>query len=157
MGHIFVHKVEYRRRLDVRGRMIARLEEVKRDEIQPFAIARGKFTQRFFFLFGLLIAAVVAGAVLSPHFLQTSTVAYLLQYVPVLGVLGMAQTLVMLSGGPGIDLSLGAIMSLVGLAIAGLFGLGVPLILACVIGLGIGGSQQGRQALAGRDDTRGWA
>ena len=96
-------------------------------------------TQRLFFLFGLLIAAVVAGAVLSPHFLQTSTVAYLLQYVPVLGVLGMAQTLVMLSGGPGIDLSLGAIMSLVGLAIAGLFGLGVPLILACVIGLGIGG------------------
>lgn len=96
-------------------------------------------TQRLFFLFGLLIAAVFAGALLSPHFLQASTVAYLLQYVPVLGVLGMAQTLVMLSGGPGIDLSLGATMSLVGLAIAGLFGLGVPLILACVIGLGIGG------------------
>ncbi|TDL81642.1 ABC transporter permease [Palleronia sediminis] len=95
--------------------------------------------QRMFFLFGLLIAAGVMGALLSPHFVQTSTVAYLLQYVPVLGVLGMAQTLVMLSGGPGIDLSIGATMSLVGLAIAGLFALGVPMVLACMIGLAIGG------------------
>lgn len=97
-------------------------------------------TQRLFFLFGLLVAAFIAGALLSPHFLQTSTVAYLLQYVPVLGVLGMAQTLVMLSGGPGIDLSIGATMSLVGLAIAGLFGLGVPLLIACLVGLVIGGA-----------------
>lgn len=96
-------------------------------------------TQRMFFLFGLLVAACIGGALLSPSFLQGSTVAYLLQYVPVLGVLGLAQTLVMLSGGPGIDLSIGATMSLVGLAIAGLFALGVPLLLACVIGLVIGG------------------
>lgn len=95
-------------------------------------------TQRLFFLFGLLIAAGVLGALLSPHFLQASTLGYLLQYVPVLGVLGMAQTLVMLSGGPGIDLSIGATMSLVGLAIAGLFGMGVPLLLACLIGVVIG-------------------
>ncbi|MCP1167128.1 MULTISPECIES: ABC transporter permease [Limimaricola] len=96
-------------------------------------------SQRLWFLFGLLLAAGLAGALLSPHFLQTSTVGYLLQYVPVLGVLGMAQTLVMLSGGPGIDLSIGATMSLVGLAIAAMFGLGVPLLLACALGLGIGG------------------
>lgn len=96
-------------------------------------------TQRLWFLVGLLVAALLAGSLLSPHFLQASTVGYLLQYVPVLGVLGMAQTLVMLSGGPGIDLSIGAIMSLVGLAIAGLFGLGVPLLIACAIGLVIGG------------------
>lgn len=96
-------------------------------------------TQRLFFLFGLLIAAGILGALLSPHFLQVSTVAYLLQYVPVLGVLGMVQTLIMLSGGPGIDLSIGATMSLVGLAIAALFGSGVPLVLACLIGLVIGG------------------
>jgi ribose/xylose/arabinose/galactoside ABC-type transport system permease subunit len=99
---------------------------------------RDPLTQRLFFLFGLLVAAILAGALLSPHFLKVSTVSYLLQYVPVLGVLGMAQTLVMLSGGPGIDLSIGATMSLVGLAIAALFGLGVPLLLACFIGLMIG-------------------
>jgi ribose/xylose/arabinose/galactoside ABC-type transport system permease subunit len=96
-------------------------------------------TQRLLFLCGLLFAAVVAGAMLSPHFLQASTVGYLLQYVPVLGVLGIAQTLVMLSGGPGIDLSIGATMSLAGLAIAALFGFGVPLIVACLIGLGVAG------------------
>ena len=94
--------------------------------------------QRFLLLVGLLAAAILLGAVLSPSFLQVSTVAYLLQYVPVLGVLGMAQTLVMLSGGPGIDLSIGAIMSLVGLAIAALFAVGVPLGFACLIGLALG-------------------
>lgn len=94
--------------------------------------------QRFLLLVGLLAAAILLGAVLSPSFLQVSTVAYLLQYVPVLGVLGMAQTLVMLSGGPGIDLSIGAIMSLVGLAIAALFSAGVPLGFACLIGLALG-------------------
>jgi ribose transport system permease protein len=100
---------------------------------------RDPLTQRMVFLVGLLLAACVAGALLSPHFLQASTVGFLLQYVPVLGVLGLAQTLVMLSGGPGIDLSIGATMSLVGLAIAALFTAGVPLLLACVIGLVIGG------------------
>lgn len=96
--------------------------------------------QRQAFLIGLLSAALLLGALLSPHFLKASTAAYLLQYVPVLGVLGMAQTLVMLSGGPGIDLSIGATLSLVALAVAGLFGLGVPLILACLLGLAIGGA-----------------
>jgi ribose/xylose/arabinose/galactoside ABC-type transport system permease subunit len=95
--------------------------------------------QRFLLLLALLAAAFVLGAALSDSFLQGSTVAYLLQYVPVLGVLGMAQTLVMLSGGPGIDLSIGATMSLVGLAIAALFAAGVPLLLACLIGLALGG------------------
>ena len=96
-------------------------------------------SQRLVFLFGLLVVAAVAGAMLSPSFLQASTVGYLLQYVPVLGVLGMAQTLVMLSGGPGIDLSIGATMSLAGLAIAALIGLGVPVIAACIAGLVLGG------------------
>lgn len=94
--------------------------------------------QRLVFLAGLFVASVVLGALLSDSFMQLSTVAYLLQYVPVLGVLGMAQTLVMLCGGPGIDLSIGAIMSLVGLAIAALFAAGVPLGAACLVGLSLG-------------------
>lgn len=94
--------------------------------------------QRLVLLVGLLAASVILGALLSDSFLQFRTVAYLLQYVPVLGVLGIAQTLVMLSGGPGIDLSIGATMSLVGLAIAALFGAGLTLGLACIAGLGLG-------------------
>lgn len=99
---------------------------------------KDQMTQRFWFLLALLGAAAGAGALLSEHFLQASTVGFLLQYVPVLGVLGLAQTLVMLSGGPGIDLSIGATMSLVGLAIAALFTAGVPLALACLAGLAVG-------------------
>lgn len=94
--------------------------------------------QRHLLLLGLLVAAALLGALLSPSFLQPSTLAYLLQYVPVLGVLGMAQTLVMLSGGPGIDLSVGATLSLVGLAVAALYAAGLPLALACLAGLGVG-------------------
>jgi ribose/xylose/arabinose/galactoside ABC-type transport system permease subunit len=100
---------------------------------------RDLLSQRMFFLFGLLVAVGILGAFLSPHFLKASTAAYVLQYVPVLGVLGMAQTLVMLSGGPGIDLSVGATLSLVSLAVAGLYGIGVPLLAACLIGLFVGG------------------
>lgn len=100
---------------------------------------RDPLAQRLVFLLGLLVAALLLGAALSPHFLQASTAAYLLQYVPVLGVLGMAQTLIMLSGGPGIDLSVGATLSLVALAVAGLYSLGVPLVLACALGLVLGG------------------
>lgn len=100
---------------------------------------RDLLSQRLFFLFGLLMAVGILGAFLSPHFLKSSTAAYVLQYVPVLGVLGMAQTLVMLSGGPGIDLSVGATLSLVSLAVAGLYGIGVPLLAACLIGLLVGG------------------
>ena len=100
---------------------------------------RDLLSQRMFFLFGLLVAVGILGAFLSPHFLKASTAAYVLQYVPVLGVLGMAQTLVMLSGGPGIDLSVGATLSLVSLAVAGLYGIGVPVLAACLIGLLVGG------------------
>ena len=95
-------------------------------------------TQRIWFLLGLWIAALALGAALSPHFLQVSTISYLLQYVPVLGVLALGQTLVMISGGPGIDLSVGATLSLTGLGIAALHAVGVPVALACVAGLGMG-------------------
>ncbi|MEM8855314.1 MAG: hypothetical protein AAGD34_16535, partial [Pseudomonadota bacterium] len=55
----------------------------------------------------LLAAVVVVSAALSPFFLQTATLTFVLQYMPVLGVLGLAQMAVMMGGGPGIDLSLG--------------------------------------------------
>ena len=51
---------------------------------------------------------------------------------------GVAQALVMLSGGPGIDLSVGSTLSLTGLAIAALAANGWPLALACAAGLALG-------------------
>ena len=94
--------------------------------------------QRMVILLSIWAAVILLSIALSPHFLQGSTLSYLLQYVPIIGVLGIAQTVVMLSGGPGIDLSVGAVMSLTGLAIAGLFTAGMPLVLACLAGLLLG-------------------
>ena len=104
-------------------------------------IARGlddPIRKRLVFLIGLWAIAILVSSLLSPHFLQPGTLPFLLQYVPILGLLGMAQTLVMLAGGPGIDLSVGSMVSLIGLAVAGLFHLGVDIYLAAALGLVLG-------------------
>lgn len=95
-------------------------------------------TKRLFFLFGLWLVVIVISSLLSPHFLQASTIPFLLQYVPIIGLLGIGQTLVILSGGPGIDLSVGAMLSLVGLAVGWLFTLGVDIYAACLLGIVFG-------------------
>ena len=94
--------------------------------------------QRVGLLLVLTALVVVAGALLSPAFRQGSTATFILQYMPILGVLAVAQALVMLSGGPGIDLSVGSTLSLTGLAIAALAANGWPLALACAAGLALG-------------------
>ncbi|BDA86564.1 ribose import permease protein RbsC [Aureimonas sp. SA4125] len=93
---------------------------------------------RLLLLCGLLVVSIVAMSLLSPYFLQASTVPYLLQYVPILGLLGLGQTLVILAGGPGIDLSVGSIMSLVGVAVGALFAAGIDIWTACAIGVAAG-------------------
>lgn len=90
---------------------------------------------RLIVLVGLWIVAVVAMSLLSPYFLKASTVPYLLQYVPVLGLLGLGQTLVVLAGGPGIDLSVGAIVSLVSVVVGALLAVGLNIWMACATGL----------------------
>jgi ribose transport system permease protein len=98
-----------------------------------------RFGGRLGMLLALLAVAVIAGALLSPHFLRWSTAAFIGQYLPILGVLAIAQAMVMISGGPGIDLSLGGTLSLTALAIAALYAAGVPLVLACGAGILLGG------------------
>ena len=93
---------------------------------------------RLLLLCGLLVVSIVAMSLLSPYFLQASTVPYVLQYVPILGLLGLGQTLVILAGGPGIDLSVGSTMSLVGVAVGALFVAGFDIWSACAIGLTFG-------------------
>ncbi|MBK1669927.1 hypothetical protein CKO28_17980 [Rhodovibrio sodomensis] len=94
---------------------------------------------RFALLLVLWGVAIVVMSLLSPYFLQLSTLPYFLQYIPVLGLLGMGQTLVMLSGGPGIDISVGSAMSLAGVFLGWLLGpLDVPILLACLACLAFG-------------------
>ena len=99
---------------------------------------------------GLLLAltalVVLTGAAFVPGFWQGSTATFILQYLPILGVLAVAQALVILSGGPGIDLSIGSTLSLTGLAIAALAASGWPLAGACAVGLALGGASAPRMA-----------
>jgi ribose/xylose/arabinose/galactoside ABC-type transport system permease subunit len=101
---------------------------------------RDRLGGRVPFLLGLLVAVVAGAALLSPFFLQESTLPYLLQYVPVIGLLGIGQTLIILAGGPGIDLSAGSTLSLVGIAVAALVAGGLDPYAASLIGLVIGGA-----------------
>jgi ribose/xylose/arabinose/galactoside ABC-type transport system permease subunit len=105
--------------------MTALLHRLQRDPLKA----------RLFLLVFLWFATIVVVSLLSPYFLQASTVPYLLQYVPIIGLLGLGQTLVILAGGPGIDLSVGSTMSLTGIVIGALFAAGLGIWPACAIGL----------------------
>lgn len=93
---------------------------------------------RLFVLAILWVVAIAAMSFMSPYFFRASTIPYLLQYVPILGLLGLGQTLIILAGGPGIDLSVGSIVSLVGVVVGGLFAAGVDIWLASAAGLVLG-------------------
>lgn len=88
---------------------------------------------RAVFLLFLWLIAIAVMSLLSPYFLELRTAAYLLQFVPVLGLLGAGQTLIMLAGGPGIDLSIGANLSLSGIFMAFLVTLGVNVWVAALL------------------------
>lgn len=60
----------------------------------------------------LIVAAFIAMSLLSPYFLNTANLLTLLQYSAVIGILALGQTLVILGGGGGIDLSIGSTLSL---------------------------------------------
>jgi ribose/xylose/arabinose/galactoside ABC-type transport system permease subunit len=93
---------------------------------------------RLLLLLGLWLISLVAMSLLSPYFLQARTVPYLLQYIPILGLLGLGQTLVILAGGPGIDLSVGSIVSLVGIFVGWLVTAGIGVWPASAAGLVLG-------------------
>jgi ribose/xylose/arabinose/galactoside ABC-type transport system permease subunit len=93
---------------------------------------------RLLLLVGLWLASLAAMSLLSPYFLQARTVPYLLQYIPILGLLGLGQTLVILAGGPGIDLSVGSIVSLVGIFVGMLVSAGTGVWLASAAGILLG-------------------
>src|SRR5690606_3723339 len=62
--------------------------------------------------YGLVLVLFVVGELLSPGFLSTRQVLNVLRVASFLGIVAAGQTLVVLSGGEGIDLSVGAVMSL---------------------------------------------
>src|ERR671916_268684 len=87
-------------------------------------------------LFVLLLAVIVFSAS-ADRFLEPGNLSLIVQQVMVVGTLGIAQTLVILTA--GIDLSVGAIMVLSSIVMAKLSAdQGLPGLLALLIGFGVG-------------------
>jgi fructose transport system permease protein len=85
----------------------------------------------------VLVLAVAAFSLTADRFLAPANLSLIVQQVMVVGTLGIAQTLIILTA--GIDLSVGAIMVLSSIVMAKLSAdQGVPGLLALVIGFGVG-------------------
>jgi fructose transport system permease protein len=85
----------------------------------------------------VLILAVIIFSFTADRFLEPRNLSLIVQQVMVVGTLGIAQTLIILTA--GIDLSVGAIMVLSSIVMAKLAAdEGVPGLLALIIGFGVG-------------------
>src|SRR5215216_7569392 len=85
----------------------------------------------------VLVLAVVIFSITADRFLEPANLSLIVQQVMVVGTLGIAQTLIILTA--GIDLSVGAIMVLSSIVMAKLSAdEGVPGLLALLIGFGVG-------------------
>jgi fructose transport system permease protein len=85
----------------------------------------------------VLLLAVVIFSISADRFLEPANLSLVVQQVMVVGTLGIAQTLIILTA--GIDLSVGAIMVLSSIVMAKLSAdQGVPGLLALLIGFGVG-------------------
>ncbi len=85
----------------------------------------------------ILITSVVM-SFLSPYFLVLDNLLAMTQFGAVIGLLALGQTLVIFAGGGGIDLSVGAMLSLCGVLMGLVVGQGVNVWLAAAIVLAIG-------------------
>jgi len=72
------------------------------------------FADRRVFLLALIVVVGAVMSFLSPYFLQVDNLLSMTQYGAVIGLLALGQSLVILGGGGGIDLSIGSSLSLSG-------------------------------------------
>jgi fructose transport system permease protein len=85
----------------------------------------------------VLLLAVVVFSITADRFLEPGNLSLIVQQVMVVGTLGIAQTLIILTA--GIDLSVGAIMVLSSIVMAKLSAdQGLPGVLALLVGFGVG-------------------
>ncbi|MCL6444636.1 MAG: ABC transporter permease [Alicyclobacillus sp.] len=71
-----------------------------------------RLSSRVTFAFLMAIALLLIGGITTPGFLQPSHVLTILSISAFLGIIALAQTIVIISGGEGIDLSIGSFVSL---------------------------------------------
>jgi ribose/xylose/arabinose/galactoside ABC-type transport system permease subunit len=97
------------------------------------------FTNRSVFLFLLIIVLGIGLSFLSPYFLNISNLLEMTQFGAVLALLGLGQTLVIVGGRGGIDLSVGAILSFSGVLMALLYHAGLNMWAAAAAAVILGG------------------
>jgi len=101
--------------------------------------ARGGRHQRLADWLGPLVALVVmagAFAIASPHFLTRNNLSSVAVQASAIAILAVAETLVIIAG--GIDLGVGSVLALAGVAAAIAMSGGLAIPLACLAGLGCG-------------------
>lgn len=99
----------------------------------------GLLSNRVYFLLLLMVVVVIVMSSISPYFFDLANLLTMLRLGAVLALIGMGQSLVILAGGGGIDLSVGGMLSLSGV----LFGLlvtrvGLDMPVAIVVGVLVG-------------------
>lgn len=94
---------------------------------------------RFSGLLVLWLIVLMVFAVRAPAFFTLANFTSVLQFSTLLALVTLGQTLVILTGGGGIDLSVGGMVSLSGLAIASLIKDGTPAVVAGIAGVVVGG------------------
>jgi ribose/xylose/arabinose/galactoside ABC-type transport system permease subunit len=81
----------------------------------------------------VLVVGVIAISILSPAFLTVGNIENVLTQIAVIGIVTMAQTMLLVSG--GLDLSVGSNVALSGVVCGLLFSRGVPLWIGCIAAL----------------------
>ena len=96
------------------------------------------FSNRITFLALMIVVLTIGLSFVSPYFLSLHTLLDMTQFGALTALLGMGQTLVIVGGRGGIDLSVGAIVSLAGVLMAMLVRAGINIGLACLLCVVIG-------------------
>ncbi len=94
-------------------------------------------------LAGLIVVTGIVMSAISPYFLNIDNLLNMTQFGAVIGLLALGQTLVIIGGGGGIDISVGSMLSLCGVVMGLAVGHGLPVwpaaAVALVTGLALGG------------------
>lgn len=129
-------KQEYENILETSSSAVASFEGNRQDpvrKVQQFLHSSPAMVP----LFILIVATVAFGLIVGPKFYSAFTLTLILQQVSIIGIVAMAETLIILTA--GIDLSVGAIMVLSSVVMGRLAMVhGVPTPMAIAIGIALG-------------------
>lgn len=98
----------------------------------------GSLRERTALLIGLIIVTGAVMSLISPYFLHLNNLLGMTQFGAVIGLLALGQTLVIIGGNGGIDISVGSMLSLSGVAMGLSVGQGVPVWVAAGLTLIVG-------------------